>query len=40
MTPEKVFKTAEFMGKIGSIKDVPKTWQDMFFPEVHSLPGN
>ena len=40
LTPEKVFKTAEFMGKIGSIKDVPKTWQDMFFPEVHSLPGN
>jgi len=35
-----VFKTAEFMGKIGSIKDVPKRWQDMFFPEVHNLPGN
>jgi len=40
LTPEKVFKTAEFMGKIGTIKDVPKTWQEMFFPEVHNLPGN
>jgi NitT/TauT family transport system substrate-binding protein len=40
LTPEKVFKTAEFMAKIGSIKDKPKTWQDMFFPEVHNLPGN
>jgi NitT/TauT family transport system substrate-binding protein len=40
LTPEKVFKTAEFMGRIGTIKDVPKTWQEMFFPEVHSLPGN
>ena len=40
LTPEKVFKTAEFMAKIGSVKDKPKTWQDMFFPEVHSLPGN
>ena len=40
LTPEKVFKSAEFMGKIGSVKDVPKTWQEMFFPEVHSLPGN
>jgi NitT/TauT family transport system substrate-binding protein len=40
MTPEKVFRTAEFMGKIGTIKDVPKTWQEMFFPEVHNLPGN
>lgn len=40
LTPEKVFKTAEFMAKIGSVKDKPKTWQDMFFPEVHNLPGN
>jgi NitT/TauT family transport system substrate-binding protein len=40
LTPEKVFKTAEFMAKIGSIKDKPNTWQDMFFPEVHKLPGN
>ena len=40
LTPEKVFKTAEFMAKIGSIKDRPNTWQEMFFPEVHKLPGN
>ena len=40
LVPEKVFKTAEFMAKIGSIKDKPNTWQDMFFPEVHKLPGN
>jgi NitT/TauT family transport system substrate-binding protein len=40
LTPEKVFKTAEFMAKIGSIKDKPNTWQDMFFPEVHNLQGN
>jgi len=40
LTPEKVFKTAEFMAKIGSVKDKPNTWQDLFFPEVHNLPGN
>ena len=40
LVPEKVFKTAEFMAKIGTIKDKPNTWQDMFFPEVHNLPGN
>jgi NitT/TauT family transport system substrate-binding protein len=40
LTPQKVFKTAEFMAKIGSIKDKPNTWQDMFFPEIHKLPGN
>ena len=40
LTPEKVFKTAEFMAKIGSVKDKPNTWQELFFPEVHNLPGN
>jgi NitT/TauT family transport system substrate-binding protein len=40
LTPEKVFKTAEFMARIGSVKDKPASWKDMFFPEVHNLPGN
>ena len=40
LVPEKVFKTAEFMAKIGSVKDKPASWQEMFFPEVHGLPGN
>jgi len=40
LMPEKVFKTAEFMAKIGSVKDKPGSWKDMFFPEVHHLPGN
>ena len=40
LVPEKVFKTAEFMAKIGSIKDKPGKWQDLFFKEIHNLPGN
>ena len=40
LVPEKVYKTAEFMAKIGSVKDKPGSWKDMFFPEVHHLPGN
>jgi NitT/TauT family transport system substrate-binding protein len=40
LTPEKVFKTAAFMGKVGSIKDPPKNWQDLFFPEIHDLQGD
>ncbi len=40
LMPEKVFKTAEFMAKIGSVKDKPGSWKDMFFPEIHNLPGN
>jgi NitT/TauT family transport system substrate-binding protein len=40
LTPQKVYKTAEFMNKIGSIKSKPASWKDLFFPEVHNLPGD
>lgn len=40
LTPEKVFKTAVFMGAVGSIKDPPKVWTELFFPEIHDLPGD
>ena len=40
LSPEKVFKTAVFMAKVGSIKDAPATWQDMFFPDIHNIPGD
>jgi NitT/TauT family transport system substrate-binding protein len=40
LSPEKVFKTAVFMGKVGSIKDTPAKWQDLFFPDIHDLPGD
>jgi len=40
LTPQKVYKTAEFMNKIGSIKSKPASWKDMFFPEVHGLQGD
>ncbi|HTS22776.1 MAG TPA: ABC transporter substrate-binding protein [Casimicrobiaceae bacterium] len=40
LTPQKVYKTAEFMYKIGTIKVRPASWQELFFPEVHALPGD
>jgi NitT/TauT family transport system substrate-binding protein len=40
LTPQKVFATAAFMAKIGSVKEAPATWKDLFFPEVHNLPGD
>lgn len=40
LSPEKVFKTAVFMGKVGSIKETPAKWQDLFFPDIHDLPGD
>ncbi len=39
-TPQNVMKYAEFMAKIGSIKVKPDSWKDLFFSNVHSLPGS
>ena len=40
LTPQKVYKTAEFMNKIGTLKSKPASWKDLFFPEVHGLQGD
>jgi NitT/TauT family transport system substrate-binding protein len=40
LTPQKVYKTAEFMNKIGTVKSKPASWKDLFFPEVHGLQGD
>jgi NitT/TauT family transport system substrate-binding protein len=39
-TPENVTKYAEFMYQIGSIKQRPASWKDVFFPEIHAAPGS
>jgi NitT/TauT family transport system substrate-binding protein len=39
-TPQNVTKYAGFMQKIGSIKAKPASWKDLFFPNVHNLPGS
>jgi hypothetical protein len=33
-------EVVRFMHKIGRLKTTPKTWTDMFFPEIHKLPGS
>jgi NitT/TauT family transport system substrate-binding protein len=40
MAPEKVLPYAQFMHKIGTLKHEPESWKDLFFPEVHNLPGS
>jgi NitT/TauT family transport system substrate-binding protein len=40
LQPQKVFKTAEFMAKIGTIKQAPKSINDLFFPEFGPLTGD
>jgi NitT/TauT family transport system substrate-binding protein len=38
--PTGVMRLAEFMQRIGRLKQLPASWKDVFFPEAHDLPGN
>ncbi len=40
MVPESTMKFAEFMNGVGTLKAKPGGWQDLFFPEIHRLPGS
>ena len=39
-TPQHVMKYVRFMHKVGTIKAVPQSWKDLFFPNVDNLPGS
>ena len=28
------------MRRVGALKNMPATWQDLFFPDIHDLPGD
>lgn len=38
--PSNVGKIADFLYKTGAIKNKAASWKDLFFPEVHGLPGS
>ena len=38
--PQNVMRYAEFMHKVGSVREKPSSWKDMFFPEAHALAGS
>jgi NitT/TauT family transport system substrate-binding protein len=40
MVPESTMKYADFMHSVGTIKVKPADWKELFFPEVHNLPGS
>jgi sulfonate transport system substrate-binding protein len=39
-TPQNTMKYAAFMYDIGSITHRPASWKELFFPDIHDLPGN
>ncbi|HEV7418187.1 MAG TPA: ABC transporter substrate-binding protein [Tianweitania sediminis] len=38
--PQGFMKYAEFMAKVGTLKQAPEKWSDLFVDEIHSLQGN
>jgi len=38
-SPESLMRYADFMVTVGSLKARPQRWQEMFFPEIHGVPG-
>jgi NitT/TauT family transport system substrate-binding protein len=38
--PQNLMKYADFMHRIGSLKQKPASWKDVFFPEVHDRSGS
>jgi NitT/TauT family transport system substrate-binding protein len=39
-TPVGTMTFAAFMNRVGTLKNKPQDWKDLFFPEVHGLPGS
>ena len=40
IVPLNTMKYFEFMHRVGTIKVKPASWKEVFFPEVHHLPGS
>ena len=40
LTPLQIMKTAKFMESTKRIPAAPASWKDLFFSEVHDLPGS
>jgi NitT/TauT family transport system substrate-binding protein len=40
MTPQKTMDIAKFMHDVGTLKVMPGSWHDYFFPEAYGLPGS
>lgn len=38
--PQNIMKYAEFMHKVGSVREKPATWKDLFFAEIHGVSGS
>ena len=40
LTPGNVMTFVAFKARIGNVRTMPGSWKDLFFPEIHALPGS
>jgi len=40
LVPHNAFTVASFMSRIGTLKAKAESWKDLFFSDVHHLPGS
>ncbi len=40
IAPQNITKYTDFMARVGTIAKAPASWKDLFFPEIHGLPGS
>ena len=40
LAPENVLPYSQFMFKIGTLKNEPKSWKDLFFSDIHDMAGS
>jgi NitT/TauT family transport system substrate-binding protein len=40
LVPQNTMKYADFMNKVGTAKKKPASWKDLFFPDIHTVPGS
>jgi NitT/TauT family transport system substrate-binding protein len=40
IAPQGFMIYADFLSKVGRLKNKPTSWKEMFWPEIHDLNGN
>ena len=40
LAPERILPFAHFMHQVGTLKNKPASWKDIFFPDIHYLKGS
>jgi NitT/TauT family transport system substrate-binding protein len=40
LAPDRILPYAQFMQQVGTLKTRPASWKDLFFPDIHDLPGS